>query len=58
MISETIDKPNCHQGTVLGTPNGILAIITMGELKGMILAHTATGLDLSLIHISEPTRPY
>ena len=45
MISETIDSPNCHQGTVLGTPNGILAIITMGELKGMILAHTATGLD-------------
>jgi len=39
-----MDKPNCHQGTVLGTPNGILAIITMGELKGMILAQTAMGL--------------
>ena len=31
-------------GTVLGTPNGIRAIITIGELKGTILAQTATGL--------------
>ena len=40
-----MDRPNCHQGTVLGTPNGILAIITIGELKGMMLVHTAIGLD-------------
>ena len=43
-ISNTMDNPNCHQGTVLGTPKGIRAIITMGELNGMILAQTATGL--------------
>ena len=29
----------------MGTPNGILAIITIGELKGMMLVHTAMGLD-------------
>ena len=48
--NNTMDKPNCHQGTVLGTPKGIRAIITIGELKGMILAHTATellGLDIA-----------
>ena len=44
IISDAIESPNCHQGTVLGTPNGIRAIITMGELKGMILAQTAIGL--------------
>ena len=42
-------QPNCHQGTVPGTPKGILAIIIIGELKGIILAQTAKGrLDLSL----------
>ena len=40
-----MDKPNCHQGTVLGTPKGILAIITIGELKGMILVQTESVLD-------------
>ena len=39
-----MDSPSCHQGTVLGTPNGIRAIITIGELNGMILAQTANGL--------------
>lgn len=43
-ISRTMERPNCHQGTVTGTPNGIRAIITMGELKGMMLAHTASEL--------------
>lgn len=43
-MSNVIDKPNCHQGTVLGTPNGMRAIITMGELKGIILAQTAMAL--------------
>jgi len=43
-INNNIDNPNCHQGTVLGTPKGILAIITIGELKGMMLVHTASGL--------------
>ena len=42
-MSKAIDKPSCHQGTVPGTPNGILAIITIGELKGIILAQKATG---------------
>ena len=44
-INNAIDKPSCHQGTVLGTPKGTLAIITIGELKGIILVHTASGLD-------------
>ena len=44
-INKAIDRPNCHHGTVLGTPNGILAIITIGELNGMMLAHTARELD-------------
>ena len=43
-INKTMERPNCHQGTVTGTPNGIRAIITMGELKGMMLAHTASEL--------------
>ena len=43
--NDAIDNPNCHKGTVLGTPKGILAIITIGELNGMILAQTATGLS-------------
>ena len=38
-----MDNPSCHQGTVPGTPYGIRAIITMGELKGIRLAHTAMG---------------
>ena len=42
--NKAIDKPSCHQGTVLGTPKGIRAIITIGELKGIMLAHTAIGL--------------
>ena len=42
-ISSDIDKPSCHQGTVPGTPKGILAIITMGELKGIMLAQNASG---------------
>ena len=49
-ISNTIDKPNCHQGTVLGTPKGIRAIITIGELNGIMLAQTAMellGLDIA-----------
>ena len=41
-INKTMERPNCHQGTVTGTPNGIRAIITMGELKGMMLAHTVS----------------
>ena len=36
-----MDNPSCHHGTVLGTPNGIRAIITIGELNGIILAQTA-----------------
>ena len=43
-MSNAIDKPSCHHGTVLGTPKGMRAIIIMGELKGMMLAHTATEL--------------
>ena len=35
-----MDKPNCHQGTVPGTPNGIRDIIIIGELNGMMLAQT------------------
>ena len=42
--SKDMDRPNCHQGTVLGTPKGIRAIITIGELKGIMLAQIATGL--------------
>ena len=42
--SNAMDKPSCHKGTVLGTPKGIRAIITMGELNGMILAQTAIEL--------------
>ena len=48
-INRLMDKPNCHHGTVAGTPNGIRAIITIGELKGIILAHTAMGLPGLLI---------
>ena len=44
-INNAIDKPNCHHGTVFGTPKGIRAIITIGELKGIILDHTAIGLE-------------
>ena len=49
-ISNAIDKPSCHHGTVLGTPKGMRAIITMGELNGIILAQTARllpGLDIA-----------
>ena len=42
-ISKDMESASCHQGTVPGTPNGILAIITIGELKGMMLAQKATG---------------
>ena len=38
-----MDNPNCHQGTAPGTPNGILTIIIIGELKGMILPQKAIG---------------
>ena len=48
-INAAIDAPNCHQGTVPGTPNGILAIIMMGEVNGIMLAQTASGLVGSLI---------
>ena len=47
-MSSDIESPSCQYGTVPGTPNGIRAVITMGELKGMILAQTAKepeGLD-------------
>ncbi len=50
-MSKVIDNPNCHNGTVPGTPKGILAIIIMGELKGMMLPQTATGPVGSLIAI-------
>ena len=43
-IRDAIDKPNCHHGTVLGTPKGIRAIITIGELNGIMLAQTAKEL--------------
>src|SRR5690606_17453495 len=42
-INKTIESPSCQYGTVPGTPNGMRAIIIIGELKGMILPHTATG---------------
>lgn len=42
-MRKAIERPNCHQGTVPGTPYGILAIITIGELKGIMLAQTAIG---------------
>ena len=44
-MSNVMDNANCHQGTVLGTPKGILAIITIGELKGIMLVHTAIELE-------------
>ena len=50
-INKAIERPSCHQGTVPGTPYGILAIITMGELKGIILPHTAIGPVGSFIAI-------
>ena len=40
-----MDRPNCHQGTVFGTPKGILTIIIIGELNGMMLVQTARELD-------------
>lgn len=43
-MSNAIERPNCHIGTVFGTPKGTLAIITIGELKGMMLVQTATEL--------------
>ena len=43
-IRNAIDKPNCHQGTVLGTPNGMRTIIIIGELNGMMLDQTANEL--------------
>ena len=42
-INEAIETANCHHGTVPGTPKGILAIIIIGELKGIMLAQTARG---------------
>ena len=42
-IKKAMDNPSCHQGTVPGTPKGILAIIMIGELKGIILPQTASG---------------
>ena len=38
-----MDNTNCHTGTVPGTPNGNLAIITMGDVNGIILPQTAIG---------------
>ena len=38
-----IDKPNCHHGTEPGTPNGILAIMIIGEVNGIMLPQTAIG---------------
>ena len=43
-IRVNMDKPSCQYGTVVGTPNGILPIMMMGEVKGMILVQTASGL--------------
>ena len=40
-ISIAIERPNCHQGTVLGIPKGIRHIMMIGELKGIILAQKA-----------------
>ena len=37
-INESMEMINCQAGT---PPEGILAIITMGEEKGIILAQTA-----------------
>jgi hypothetical protein len=37
-----MDNPSCHQGTVPGTPNGIRVIMMIGELKGIMLAQTAS----------------
>lgn|GEM_PF-6873654 len=39
--NEAIDSANCQNGT----PDGILAIITIGDEKGIILAHTAIGVS-------------
>lgn len=39
---ETIDKASCHMGT---PPDGILAIITMDEENGIMLAQTAIGVS-------------
>src|SRR6185312_14444084 len=39
-ISESIETSNCHTGTF---PDGIRAIITIGEEKGMTLPHTEIG---------------
>ena len=47
--SNDIESINCHHGTVPGTPNGMRAIITMGELMGIILPQTATGPEGSLL---------
>ena len=42
-INSSMDHPNCHQGTVPGTPYGMRAIMTIGELKGIRLPQTAIG---------------
>jgi hypothetical protein len=42
-ISRTMERVNCQYGTVPGTPNGIRAIIMIGELKGIMLPQTAIG---------------
>lgn len=39
----SMDKPICHQGTVLGIPKGMRTIIIIGDVKGIILPHTAIG---------------
>jgi len=39
-MSESIETINCHTGTF---PDGILPIITIGDEKGMMLAHTEIG---------------
>lgn len=39
-MSENMETTNCHIGTF---PDGIRPIITIGEEKGMMLAHTEMG---------------
>jgi hypothetical protein len=51
MTRQTIDRLNSQYATVLGTPNGILDIITIGEKNGMILLHLARELVGSLMEL-------
>ena len=39
--SSTMERSNCHKGT---TPNGILASITIGDVKGIIEAQKERAL--------------